>query len=119
MARYARLAPLLAAPAGLLTATHLLAQPGGQSTITVNWGAASPVPTLGTWGLLALAVLLAVVAFRLLQRQPAVLRGIALMAGAGAIFAAAIGGRDLVAGHPCLWWMPRRVLAAKPTRRLP
>jgi hypothetical protein len=93
-----RLWVVFGAVVALLGAPQLLAQPGGSSTITMTWGSGAAVPTLGTWGLLALAVLLAVVAFRLLRKEPALLRGLALIAASGALVVASLGGRELVAG---------------------
>lgn len=71
------------AVAGLLSFSHFSL--AGVSGPVVSWepAASTPVPTLGTWALLMLSILLAVIALRTWREAPTVLRSMLLVAAAG------------------------------------
>lgn len=90
-------AQLLIVNAGLLLAP--LAQAGAaQTTINVRWEAiASPIPTLGFWGLAAVALLLAVVGMRLLRNSQHAARFMGVLVACGGLVTAMEAGTALIA----------------------
>ncbi len=83
----------------LLPAANAQAPSPGSATFDVTWsGGAAAVPALGTWGTVALAVLVAVACARILRQRPAVLRAVLPLAGAGLVAAGSFWARDITAG---------------------
>lgn len=67
----------------------------------VSWApvASTPVPTLGTWALLMLSILLAVIALRTWREAPTVLRSMLLVAAAGLSGGSLLWSEDATSGR--------------------
>lgn len=75
--------------------------PSGFSTLQINWtgaGGANAIPTMSTYGTLLLAVLLALVVFRISRKQGLLVRALAPVAAFGAAVAFTVMTEQPVAG---------------------
>ncbi len=95
-----RLLVFVATAIGAVSPAFAGAAPAGYSTFQITWAAQVPaaVPTLGTYATLALAALLAVVAFRLTRNQRWLVKAITPVAAFGLSTAVMIGAERTVAG---------------------
>ncbi|MFT4520234.1 MAG: hypothetical protein ACI9JM_002635 [Halioglobus sp.] len=90
----------------LLAMAGLLTNPAaaGTNTITVSWSPLSGagIPTLGTYGTIALAMLLAIVAFRVIKARPVAAKYLVVAALSLTVLATAVLIPQVIASAPVI-----------------